>query len=166
MHMIDNADSYSVVRSKAISHIGISHKSSGRVRDYLYRSGVDHSLADEVVDTLIVDGYIDDLRVARSIASGRKGKKSESTARLRQRLLAFGVSDQAISDLMEELPTDAITIEHLVNDKFQDTDFDKLNHEELDLWTLSAMRFLNSRGFSRNLSLFAIRKFITNDKAN
>jgi SOS response regulatory protein OraA/RecX len=160
--MIENADNYSVVRSKAVSFIGISHKSSGRVRDFLNRSGVEQSLADQVVDTLIVDGYIDDLRVARSIVSTRQGKKSESAARLRQRLFSYGVSDQAISDLMEEIPTDSVTIEYLVNEKYKDTNFSSLNSDELNLWMMSALRFLSSRGFSHNLSLYSIRKYIDN----
>lgn len=162
--MIDNAKNYSEVRSKAVSFIGISHKSSGRVRDFLNRSGVEQSLADQVIDTLIVDGYIDDLRVARSMVSTRQGKKTESTSRLRQRLLAYGVSDQAVYDLMEEIPTDSIKIEHLVNEKYRDVKFSALDPEELNSWMMSAMRFLSSRGFSRNLSLSAIRKFIANNE--
>lgn len=71
--MFVNAENYSEVRAKAVSFIGISHKSSGRVRDFLICSGAEQSLADQVVDTLIEDGYIDDLRVARGIASARRG---------------------------------------------------------------------------------------------
>lgn len=162
--MVDNAENYSEVRSKAVSFIGISHKSSGRVRDFLQRSGVEQSLADQVIDTLIMDGYIDDLRVARSIVSTRQGKKSESTSRLRQRLLAYGISDQAVYDVMEEIEADSITIEHLVNEKYKDADFSSFNPEEINSWIISAMRFLSSRGFSRNLSLSVLRNFILNNE--
>jgi len=162
--MIENAENYSEVRSKAVSFIGISHKSSGRVRDFLNRSGVEQSLADQVVDTLIMDGYINDLRVARGIASARQGKKSESTSRLRQRLLAFGISDQAVYDLLEEIQADSITIEHLVNEKYRNVDLGSFSPEELNSWMMSALRFLSSRGFSRNLSLSAIRKFISSNE--
>lgn len=162
--MIENAENYSEVRSKAVSFIGISHKSSGRVRDFLNRSGIEQSLADQVIDTLIVDGYIDDLRVARSMVSTRQGKKTESTSRLRQRLLAYGVSDQAVYDVMEEIEADSITIEHLVNEKYSSVDLGSLDPEELNSWMMSAMRFLSSRGFSRNFSLSAIRKFIANNE--
>ena len=162
--MIENAENYSEVRSKAVSFIGISHKSSGRVRDFLLRSGVEQSLADQVVDTLITDGYIDDLRVARSIVSTRQGKKTESTSRLRQRLFAYGIPDQAVFDLMEEIPMDSITIEHLVNEKYKNVDFSSFDSDELNSWMMSALRFLSSRGFSSNLSLSAIKKFIASNE--
>jgi SOS response regulatory protein OraA/RecX len=162
--MIENAENYSVVRSKAISFIGISHKSSGRVRDFLLRSGIDQSLAAQVVDTLIIDGYIDDLRVARGIVSTRQGKKTESTSRLRQRLLAYGISDQAVYDLTEELPVDSITIDNLVNEKYRIVDLSSFDSDELNSWKMSTLRFLSSRGFSSNLSLSAINKFIARNE--
>lgn len=161
MHMIDNDDQYSNARSKAISFIGISHKSSGRVHDYLKRSGVDESVVDQVVDTLIADGYIDDLRVARSIVALRQGKRSESSSRLCQRLMAYGISEQAVNELSEEIPEDSVTIEHLIHAKYGDMDFSSLDSEEERHWKSSALRFLNSRGFSGNLSVSAIYKMMS-----
>ncbi len=159
--MFVNTDNYSEVRAKAVSFIGISHKSSGRVRDFLIGCGVERSLADQVVDTLIEDGYIDDLRVARGIASARQGRKSESNSRLRQRLLNYGIPDQTICELMEEIRTDSQNIEILVNEMYGNVDFSFFNSEELNAWILSAVRFLSGRGFSRNISLCAIRKLVS-----
>lgn len=47
-------------RSAAISYIGISQKSSGRVVAYLASKEYSIEVAQSVVDSLVADGYIND----------------------------------------------------------------------------------------------------------
>ena len=74
--------SFGEARSLAIYYIGISHKSSGRVSDYLNRKEVLEEVSGQVVSSLIEDGYIDDLRIARSIIYSRKGRKAEGKSEM------------------------------------------------------------------------------------
>jgi regulatory protein len=90
-------DSFGEARSLAVSYIGISHKSSGKVTDYLSRKEVSEEISGQVVSSLIADGYIDDMRITRSIISSRRGRKAEGRRSLQQRLYIAGISKDIVS---------------------------------------------------------------------
>ena len=155
-------DSYREARSLAISYIGISHKSSGKVRDYLCRKGFSNEISDQVVISLISDGYIDDLRVAGSLIRSRKGRKTESKRALQQRMYHAGISRESIEAACVSIPDDSISIQELIEDKLI-PDLQKqvlADAFDAELWMNKSVRFLLSRGFSSTLCMTALRRRI------
>ena len=155
-------DSQRDARMRAISYIGISHKSSGKVKDYLVRSGFTPETARDAVDTLIADGYIDDLRIARSLISARIGKKSESRYALLQRLNQAGVSRDILASAEEYFRSDSDSICELFDTAIL-PDFRKqmeLPDFDASKWMNKTFRFLMSRGFSSSLVSDTLRNRI------
>jgi regulatory protein len=147
---------------RAISYIGISHKSSGRVKDYLVRSGFLPETAQEAVDTLVSDGYIDDLRIARSLAAARTGKKSESRYALLQRLSQAGISRDVLTCAEEYFRSDEDSLSDLVDTAIL-PDFKKqmeLPDFDAQKWMNKTFRYLMSRGFSSSLVADTLRNRI------
>jgi len=154
--------SYTEARSLAISYIGISHKSSGRVRDYLTRKGVSEEICIDVVSGLLSDGYIDDVRVARSLILSRKGRKTESRRAMQQRLYGAGISAEVILAAEEFMQEDEISILELFDEKLL-PDLKKLScldTFDAQEWMNKSFRFLLSRGYSTSLSMDTLRKRI------
>jgi SOS response regulatory protein OraA/RecX len=147
-------------RSKAIAYIGISHISSGRVRDKLLHTGFDSALCDEVVMSLITDGYIDDLRVARNIAALRTGRKSESRQRLSSRLYSAGISDAVISEVMLGVGENDVLIDQLIRSCYSTEMIVFKLEKDRNSWLLKAVRFLSNRGFSSELSVNALKNYL------
>lgn len=149
-------------RQCAISFIGISNKSSGKVREYLLRKGYSPDISEKTVLQLIEDGYIADLRVAASILRRRSGKKSEGKALLLRRLLQAGIPESAakiaLSDNVDDRESIRLYIEAMILPSFSD--------ELLSDRTLFAksyqksIRKLISKGFSAELSAESLRKSI------
>lgn len=155
-------DSQRDARMRAISYIGISHKSSGRVKDYLVRSGFLPETAQEAVDTLVSDGYIDDLRIARSLAAARTGKKSESRYSLLQRLSQAGISRDVLTCAEEYFRSDEDSLSDLVDTAIL-PDFKKqmeLPDFDAQKWMNKTFRYLMSRGFSSSLVADTLRNRI------
>ncbi len=149
-------------RALAISHIGISQKSSGRVRDYLSRKGIQEETADSVVRSLISDGYIDDLRIARNLIKSRSGRKAEGRRALEQRLYHAGISREVIAMTDEIMPQDEISIQELFDAKLMPELIKLISMESFDanVWMNKTFRFLLSRGYSTSLTMDTLRKGI------
>ena len=155
-------DSFRGARSLAISYIGISHKSSGKVIDYLHRKGVDELLSLEVVHSLAEDGYIDDLRVARSIIQYRRGRKSEGRRALKQRMYLAGIPADTILESEKYMPDDGSSICDLFEEKLL-PELHKLTaagNYEAENWMNRSLRFLIARGYSTSLAVDTLRKRI------
>jgi len=150
----------SSARLAAISYIGISQKSSGRVVEYLIHKEYSAEVAHSVVDLLVADGYINDMRVANSICRGKVLRQSEGKALLRQRMLHKGISRDAIELTLVTLPSDEESIIDLIEARLipeyqsmlTTTDFD------ISLWTKKTIRFLINRGYSVSIAVDALRK--------
>jgi len=155
-------DSFGDARSLAVSYIGISHKSSGKVRDYLIRKDVSAEVSELVVASLIDDGYIDDLRIARSVIQARSGRKAEGRIALQQRMSQAGISRDVISESCEFMPEDGISILELFDKKLM-PDLQKqigLDTFNAEIWMNKSFRFLLSRGYSTSLAMETLRKRI------
>lgn len=155
-------DSYREARSLAISHIGISRKSSGKVLGYLISKGVSREISGSVVHQLSLDGYIDDLRIARSLIASRTARKTESRGILLRRMLQAGISREAMDTVKEEIPEDRESILILVDEKLM-PDLRKqisLDSFDADIWMNKAFRFLLSKGYSSALAMDTLRKRI------
>lgn len=155
-------DSFREARSLAIAHIGISHKSSGKVTDYLHRKGVQDEICVQAVNSLMQDGYIDDLRIARAMIQTRKGRKAEGRRSLQQRLYRAGISSESISEAFKFMPDDETSILELFEEKIA-PDLNKLIVMESfdpETWMNKTFRFLLSRGYSSSLAMDTLRKTI------
>lgn len=159
-------DSFGDARSLAVSYIGISHKSSGKVTDYLSRKEVSEEISGQVVSSLIEDGYIDDMRIARSIISSRQGRKAEGRRSLQQRLYNAGISKDIVSEAFESMPEDDVSIIELFDAKLMPELQKQISPDPFDaeLWMNKAFRFLLSRGYSTSLSMDTLRKRIRDVK--
>ena len=155
-------DSFGVARSLAVSYIGISHKSSGKVTDYLSRKEVSEEISGQVVSSLIADGYIDDMRIARSIIFSRRGRKAEGRRSLQQRLYIAGISKDIVSEAFEYMPEDDVSIIELFDTKLMPELQKQISQDPFDAesWMNKAFQFLLSRGYSTSLSMDTLRKRI------
>lgn len=145
-------DQYSSARASAIRYIGISVKSSGRVSSYLLSKGFDENLVSHVVEILIQDRYIDDFRVGRSIISKRRGRLAEGSLKIRQRMLAMGVSPNVVSSLLsDDSVDDDILIREILEERFK-YHFGDENDESLPRDEYRRVyQFLIGRGFKSDL---------------
>ncbi len=147
-------------RTLAISYIGISHKSSGRVREHLLRKDVPEDIAEQAISSLCSDGYIDDLRVAQSIRRLRHGRNAEGLRKLRLRLIDAGIPAQVADDAMQTFPADEETIVELVRERIC-PDYLRASQFEsfqINRWMRKSYNFLLSRGYSSDLALRALRE--------
>jgi SOS response regulatory protein OraA/RecX len=157
---LDNAEREA--RSIAISYIGISRKSSGRVSDYLKNKGISRDTSDTVIQQLILDGYIDDVRIARSMIASRTDRKTEAKSMLLRRLTQAGISRDAILSVKGDIPEDRESILVLVDQRLM-PDYRKqntLDTFDADAWINKSFRFLVSKGYSSTLSLDTLRNRI------
>ena len=151
-------DPYHQARLIAISYIGISQKSSGKVMTRLLMKDVNREVAQDVISDLRRDGYIDDLRVARSIIRQRECGTAESRDRLCQRLAAAGIPDETIIECRDILLTDLESIQSLTDARIVPDLIKKMDDESFDpnIWMNKSARFLFSRGYNRELVFHAL----------
>ena len=154
----DNA-SLSVARETAVGFIGISKKSSGRVRDHLLRKGFSSDLCASVVFGLIEDGFIDDDRVARSILTSRRGAKAEGRFRLRARMIERGIPENTADSVLASSQADSETIIELLRSTYKSDGPIDLGRDEYRPTVSKASRFLVSRGYSYELISYALSNF-------
>ena len=159
-------DSFGEARSLAVSYIGISHKSSGRVRDYLIRKEVAEDISDNVVSSLVKDGYIEDWRIARNLISSRNGRKAEGRRALQQRLYNAGISKEAVIAACDIMPEDNVSILELFDAKLMPDLRKQYSIDDFDAenWMNKSFRFLLSRGYSTSLAMDTLRKRIRDVK--
>lgn len=129
--------------SLTISHIGISNYSSGKIRKYLLNKGYSSDLIEDVIDSLIKRGYIDDRKASRSVLLLRTGKKRESRSLTYQRLIAAGISEKVASEVIEDLPDDKTMCKELLESSLSQ-DFDPFD----DSMRNRALKLAISRGFT------------------
>lgn len=149
-------------RAQAVAFIGISHKSSGKVTEHLVRKGFSREIAESAAAGLAADGYIDDLRIARALAQGHRGRKAEGKQALRQRLLQAGISRAALKEFEEEIPADEETIEELFDGKILPELRRQIDNGsfDADTWMNKTFRFLITRGYTSSLAMDTLRKRI------
>lgn len=155
-------DSFREARSLAVSYIGISHKTSGKTSEYLIRKGVSREIAEQVISSLTDDGYIDDLRVARSLIQSRHGRKAEGQRALQQRLSQAGISRTAIDEVSGIMPDDEVSIHDLFEARLMPELRKQIGMDSFDAekWMNKTFRLLLSKGYSSSLAMDALRKRI------
>lgn len=153
----------SAIRYSAISYIGIAHKSTGQVRSYLKRKGHEGAGVESVIQDLVRDGYVDDVRVARAMIRQRTGSKAEAKRMLRRRLLAAGISDAAVEECEGDFQSDEESIAELVQRKCLPEYSRLCNREDFSVekWLQKSARFLIARGYGSSLVLRVLKAFVS-----
>lgn len=154
-------------RSTAISWIGITHKSSGRVTAYLQQQGFENSIIVQIMDSLLEDGYLNDQRIAKRLIRQRRGRQGESKAALSQRMRRLGLASDAIESAIPDAAADLDTASELINLRFgRQLDMIRQNSDDLDRsaqnrerFTLiqKIVRFMATRGFTQTTTMQALR---------
>ena len=83
-------------RARVIERQSRHRAASGRLVEWLEGLGLGRSFAEQVIEGLRRDGYVDDEGYARAVARARVGRRAESHAALSQRLERLGVAEDAI----------------------------------------------------------------------
>jgi SOS response regulatory protein OraA/RecX len=149
-------------RQCAIKYIGISNKSSGKVREYLLQKGYSPDVSVQTVNALIEDGYISDIKVAASILRSRSGKKTEGKSLLLRRLIQAGIPESIAKEALSNNTDDRESIMVYIQTNIIPTFSDDLLTDRMQFakWYRKSMRNLISKGFSAELSADSLRKNI------
>ncbi|RTK94970.1 hypothetical protein EKI60_00730 [Candidatus Saccharibacteria bacterium] len=96
--------------SQALGQVARRPRSEWEIRDYLKRKDYDPELIQEIIAKLYTGKWLDDLDFARRWVETRRLLKSTSKRRLQQELKAKRVSDDIISQVLEEDETDELAV--------------------------------------------------------
>lgn len=152
-------ESLKSARQCAISYIGISNKTSGKVREYLLRKGYSLDISEHTVADLIQDGYIRDRRAAEAIVRTRSGRRAEGKAVLLRRILAAGIPDSIAKEVISDSVDDSKAIVAFIESTILPTYTDAFlsDREGFMKWYQKSMRKLMAKGFSADLSSESLR---------
>ncbi len=142
---------YSKARESAVRYIGLDKgKSSGKVRDSLVQKGYAPSLASEVVQDLIVLGYINDEKACAKIARRHQGKKAKSRSYMLSLFTQQGVERRVAETYLDQLPSDEVSLQEILEGY----------EAELDGGAKEArlMRRLQTRGYNYGQIKTSIRR--------
>lgn len=162
MVQFNNNDDLSLLataRETAVKFIGISKKSSGRVRDHLLHKGYSSELCELAVSGLIEDGFIDDERVARAVLASRRGTKAEGRFHLRARMIDRGIPDDVSDRILASSPSDSDTIAEWLHDFYKSDGPIDLSRNDYRPTVAKISRLLVSRGYSYDLISHALSNF-------
>jgi regulatory protein len=89
-------ETFDLALQRAYRYLGMRDRTVAEVRKHLVAKGVAEALAEEVVDELGEQGYLDDARFAQRFTEDRRRLDSWGADRIEQRLLALGVPRELI----------------------------------------------------------------------
>ena len=142
-------------RSAAITWMAGARRSSGRVMDRLKQIGYPYDVINSVIESLKMDGTIDDERLARGVVRRCQGRKAESSRAMANRMTRLGIEESAIrsvlSDQTDDLTAAIALIEARLGSCLQpgDSESDSTDSSRKPL-VLKAFRLLAGRGFDRS----------------
>ena len=96
--------------NQALGQVARRPRSEWEMRDYLKRKDYDPELIQEIIAKLYAGKWLDDLDFARRWVETRRLLKSTSKRRLQQELKAKRVSDDVISQALQEDETDELAV--------------------------------------------------------
>lgn len=140
----------------AIRHIGIGSSSSGKVYAYLQQKGFNSATCQLAIAELKDRGYIDDYKAGMKIVRTRTGTKQESKQLISQRLIAGGISRDALPDILADLESDKDTCLSLLKASYPvlpECD------EPMDL-IQDIVKLANKRGYSSEVASSAFRVWL------
>ncbi|MBR5983647.1 MAG: RecX family transcriptional regulator [Bacteroidales bacterium] len=89
--------------SKAQAYCSRAEKCESDVRTYLYKQGVDAKTIARIVDSLVDDKFVDNARYARAFVSDAFKFNKWGRLKIRQALLAKGISEKLMSQPLYEI---------------------------------------------------------------
>ena len=155
-------DSCRKARMDAVSYIGHSTKSSGKISGWLLKKSYPDSIIAFVIQELKEEGVIRDDNMADAILRSRKGSKLESSSSVRNRMIRHGIDPEIAENCVEEAYkeegrelSDAIILLRLKFGRKIDT-IDESNPTEHLRFQQKTFRFLLGRGYGRGIALTAM----------
>ena len=147
-------------RSRAISYIGISAKTSGAVFAALRRDGYPVDVINETILALDEDGYLKNKAVAIALFKGATGKSAESRFALKGRMLRRGIPLSIAEEVLKEYATDSETAGQLLRVKFRTELADGIPRNALNPLAVRMARFLVARGYDADTAEEEVRKVL------
>lgn len=159
-------NSCSQARMDAISFIGNSKKTSGRITGWLLKKGYPDSIVAYVIQELKDEGIINDEMMAAAIMRSHMDRNVESSSSALKRLIRLGIDQKTAKICVEkeyldhnrEL-SDSIMLLRLKFDRKIDT-IDELDPAEQLRFKQKIFRFLMNRGYDREIALSAMNNVL------
>lgn len=92
----------------AIKYISVRMRSIKEMRSYLERKNIDNILIDQVINTLIKEGYLNDFNFAKAYCNDQIIISTKGPDKIRKELVEFGISNDIINDVIDEIDDDII----------------------------------------------------------
>ena len=133
---------------KAQAYCSRAEKCENDVRTYLFKQKVDSETISKIIESLVDDKFIDNARYARAFVSDAFKFNKWGRLKIRQTLLAKGISDKVMVEPLSEIDESAYMslIESLLKAKLKSVHGD----DEYKI-KASVFRFAYSRGFEPEL---------------
>lgn len=149
---------YSLEEAKftALKHIGINVYSSGKIIQYLISKGFAPSVTESAVCELVERGYIDDIRACKKIVYGRTGKKIESIALTRKRLIDGGIPSRTAELFLKDSPNDSERIIELYDSIASSGAVSFVDYDDCYKYLIP---YAKKRGFAFELSSSAVGRW-------
>ena len=130
--------------SRAMEYCARTEKSKKEVRSYLDTIGARREDVDDIIDQLVDEGFIDELRYAESFVSDKFRLNSWGRIKIRYQLSAKGISSQTIDQALESLDPDEYyeKLKELIEKKHSSVKGGTYYEKKAKL-----MRFAAGRGF-------------------
>ena len=90
-------ESLETALQRAYRYLGHRDRTVAELRRYLVGKGVGEELAEEAIEELVEQGYVDDARFARQFAEDRRRLDSWGSERIERRLRELGVGREEIA---------------------------------------------------------------------
>ena len=134
--------------AKAQSYCSRAEKCENDVRTFLYKQHVDYDAIGKIIDTLKRDKFIDNERYAQAFVSDAFKFNKWGRLKIRQALLAKGISDEMMSLPLAEIDETAYVslLESLMKSKLK-----SMHDEDEYKIKASVFRFAYGRGFEPEL---------------
>ncbi|MBO7133691.1 MAG: RecX family transcriptional regulator [Bacteroidales bacterium] len=134
--------------TKAQSYCSRAEKCESDVRTYLFKQSVDSKLIAKIVSSLVADKFVDNERYARAFVSDAFKFNKWGRLKIRQALLAKGISEKLMSQPLAEIDeTEYMSLlENLLRAKLK-----SVHDDDEYKMKASVFRFAYSRGFEPEL---------------
>ena len=133
---------------KAQAYCSRAEKCESDVRTYLFKQHVDSDVVEKIIDSLKEDKFVDNDRYARAFVSDAFKFNKWGRLKIRQALLAKGISDKVMAEPLAEIDEAEYVslLETLLKSKLKSVRGD----DEYKI-KASVLRFAYSRGFEPEL---------------
>ncbi len=133
---------------KAQAYCSRAEKCESDVRTYLFKQKVDPETISKIIESLVVDKFVDNARYARAFVSDAFKFNKWGKLKIRQALLVKGISERLIDESLAQINADEYMslVESLIRSKLKTA----RNDDEYKV-KASVFRFAYSRGFEAEL---------------